>query len=71
MTAIANHLSFFSRLSFYHSTSWRVTAGSFEEKLCWAACSMPMWNLSPALEVGLLLLKLILSRDKLSISSIG
>lgn len=46
MTAIANHLSFFSGLSFYYSTSWRVTAGSFEEKLCWAACSMPIWNSS-------------------------
>jgi hypothetical protein len=32
MTAIRPDLSFLSALSFYYSASWRVTAGTFEEK---------------------------------------
>ena len=72
MTAIANHLSFFSGLSFYYSTSWRVTAGSFEEKaLLGALLHAYLEFVMPVLEVALILVILISSLDKRSISSIG
>ena len=71
MTAIANHLSFFSGLSFYYSISWRVTAGSFEEKaLLGGLLHAYLEFVMPVLDVGLILVILISSRDKRSISSI-
>jgi hypothetical protein len=71
MTAIANHPSFFSGLSFYYSISWRVTAGSFEEKaLLGGLLHAYLEFVMPVLDVGLILVILISSRDKRSISSI-
>lgn len=67
MTAIANHLSFFSGLSFYYSTSWRVTAGSFEEKaLLGGLLHAYLEFVMPMLDVALILVILISSRDKRS-----
>lgn len=71
MTAIANHLSFFSGLSFYYSTSWRVTAGSFEKALLGGLLHAYLEFVMPMLDVALILVILISSRDKRSISSIG
>jgi hypothetical protein len=72
MTAIANHLSFFSGLSFYYSTSWRVTAGSFEEKaLLGGLLHAYLEFVMPVLDVALILVILISWRDKRRISSIG